>query len=130
MSLIICLSFLVTFVLSLILVPIVSKVTKRLGIIAHTNNRTIHKGIIARTGGYAIYASFLIGAMIFLKTDTQINAILLGGFVIFITGFYDDIHDLAPKYKMLGQLIAALIVILLVDFFKEFRYFFFSRGYQ
>lgn len=111
MSLVICLSFLVTFVLSLILVPIVSKITKQLGIIAHTNNRTIHKGVIARTGGYAIYASFLIGAMIFLKTDTQINAILLGGFVIFITGFYDDIHDLSPKYKMLGQLIAALIVI-------------------
>jgi len=89
----------------------VGKVSKKLGIIAHTNNRTIHKGIIARTGGYAIYISFLIGAMIFLKTDIQINAILIGGFIVFITGFYDDIHDLSPKLKMLGQVIAALVVI-------------------
>lgn len=111
MSLVICLSFIVTFILSLILVPIVSKVTKKLGIIAHTNKRTIHKGIIARTGGYAIYVSFLIGAMIFLKTDTQINSMLIGGFIIFLTGFYDDIHDLSPKLKMLGQIIAALVVI-------------------
>lgn len=111
MSLEICLSFIVTFIISLICVPFVSKISKKLGIIAHTNNRTIHKGIIARTGGYAIYASFLIGTMIFLKTDTQINSMLIGGFIIFITGLYDDIHDLSPKYKMLGQVIGALIVI-------------------
>lgn len=111
MNLEICFSFIVTFFISLILVPIVSKITKNLGIIAHTNSRTIHSGIIARTGGYAIYASFLIGAMIFLKTDTQINSILIGGLIIFLVGFYDDIHDLKPKYKMLGQIIAALIVI-------------------
>lgn len=112
MSLEICLSFIVTFLISLLLVPIVGKVSKKLGIIAHVNNRTIHKGIIARTGGYAIYISFLIGAMIFLKTDIQINAMLIGGFVIFMTGFYDDIHDLSPKLKMLGQILAALIVII------------------
>ncbi len=111
MNIDIILSFIVTFFISLVLVPQVNKITKDLGIIAHTNKRTIHKGIIARTGGYAIYISFLIGAMMFLKTDTQINSILIGGFVIFLVGFYDDIHDLKPKYKMLGQIIAALVVI-------------------
>lgn len=115
MSLEICLSFVVTFIFSLILVPIVGKVSKKLGIIAHTNKRTIHKGIIARTGGYAIYMSFLLGTMIFLKTDIQINAILIGGFIMFLTGFYDDIHDLSPKFKMLGQVIAALVVIVYGD---------------
>lgn len=115
MSLEICLSFVVTFLLSLALVPLVGKISKKLGIIAHTNKRTIHKGVIARTGGYAIYASFLIGTMLFLKTDTQINAILIGGFIIFLTGFYDDIHDLSPKLKMLGQVIAALVVIIYGD---------------
>lgn len=111
MSLEIWLSFVVTFIISLVLVPLVSKVSKKLGIIAHSNKRTIHKGIIARTGGYAIYISFLIGTMIFLKTDTQINAILIGGFIIFLTGFYDDIHDISPKLKLAGQIVAALVVI-------------------
>lgn len=115
MSLEICLSFVVTFILSLILVPTVGKVSKQLGIIAHTNKRTIHKGVIARTGGYGIYMSFLIGTMIFLKTDTQINAMLIGGFIMFLTGFYDDIHDLSPKLKLLGQIIAALVVIIYGD---------------
>lgn len=111
MSLEIILSFVVTLIMSIVLVPIVGRITKELGIIAQVNNRTVHKGIIPRTGGYAIYVSFLLGAMIFLKTDIQINSILIGGFIIFITGFLDDIYDLKPKYKLLGQILAALVVI-------------------
>ncbi len=111
MSVEIILSFMVTFVTSIILIPFVSKITTKLGIIAQVNNRTVHEGIIPRTGGYAIYVSFLLGAMLFLKTDTQINSMFIGGFIIFITGLLDDMYDLKPKYKMLGQIIAALVVI-------------------
>ncbi|EMD17617.1 hypothetical protein HMPREF9943_00049 [Eggerthia catenaformis OT 569 = DSM 20559] len=106
------LSFIVTFLLSLLIVPWIGKVTKRMGIIAHTNSRTIHKGIIPRTGGYGIYIAFLIGAMLFLKTDNQINSMMIGGLIIFLVGLYDDIHDLSPKLKMLGQIAAALVVII------------------
>ena len=105
------LSFGVAFLISLILVPVVGKATKQLGIIAHTNKRTIHHGIIPRTGGYAIYVSFILTAAFFLKTDNQINSMLIGGLIIFLTGFYDDIHDLPPKLKLLGQIAAACVVI-------------------
>lgn len=105
------LAFCVTFIISVILTPFIGKITKEMGIIAHTNSRTVHHGIIPRTGGYAIYVAFLIGAMVFLKTDNQINSILIGGLIVFLFGLYDDIHDLPPKMKVLGQVAAALIVI-------------------
>lgn len=105
------LAFCVTFIISVILTPFIGKITKEMGIIAYTNNRTVHHGIIPRTGGYAIYVAFLIGAMVFLKTDNQINSILIGGLIVFLFGLYDDIHDLPPKMKVLGQVAAALIVI-------------------
>lgn len=105
------LAFCVTFIISVILTPFIGKITKEMGIIAHTNNRTVHHDIIPRTGGYAIYVAFLIGAMVFLKTDNQINSILIGGLIVFLFGLYDDIHDLPPKMKVLGQVAAALIVI-------------------
>lgn len=105
------LAFCVTFIISVILTPFIGKITKEMGIIAHINNRTVHHGIIPRTGGYAIYVAFLIGAMVFLKTDNQINSILIGGLIVFLFGLYDDIHDLPPKMKVLGQVAAALIVI-------------------
>ena len=111
MDMSIILSFGVAFLISVLLVPLVGKATKQLGIIAHTNKRTVHHGIIPRTGGYAIYISFIVTAAYFLKTDTQINSMLIGGLIIFLTGFYDDIHDLPPKAKLAGQIIAALVVI-------------------
>lgn len=101
----------VTFIISFILVPLVASITKNLGIIAKVNERTVHSGIISRAGGYAIYIAFLIGATIFLKTDRQINSILISGFIVFLTGFIDDIYDLPPKLKLLGQVVAALVVI-------------------
>ncbi len=111
MDMSIILSFGVAFLISVLLVPLVGKATKQLGIIAHTNKTTVHHGIIPRTGGYAIYISFIVTAAYFLKTDTQINSMLIGGLIIFLTGFYDDIHDLPPKAKLAGQIIAALVVI-------------------
>ncbi len=116
------LSFIIAFCVSLALVPIVNRITTKLGIIAHTNHRTIHSGIIARTGGYAIYISFLITIMLFLKTDRQINSILIGGFIVFITGFYDDIHELSAKGKLIGQILAALVVMIYGDIYLKSFY--------
>ncbi|MBO6046408.1 MAG: undecaprenyl/decaprenyl-phosphate alpha-N-acetylglucosaminyl 1-phosphate transferase, partial [Erysipelotrichaceae bacterium] len=98
-------------VISLVSVPIIGKIAKKLNIIAEINKRTVHHGVIARTGGYAIYFSFIICAAWFLKTDQQINSILIGGFIVFMTGFIDDIYTLKPKQKLLGQILGTLVVI-------------------
>lgn len=111
MRLEIILSFVITMIVATILVPIVNSIGEKLGIIAVMNERTIHNKEITRIGGYAIYISFLLGTALFLKTDPQINAILIAGFIIFMVGLYDDIHDLSPKVKVLAELIAACIVI-------------------
>lgn len=107
----IIMAFVVTMVLSALFVPIVNSVGKKMNIVAKMNKRTVHKKEITRIGGYAIYISFIIGAVFFLKTDPQINAILISGFLVFMVGLYDDVHDLSPKVKLLIELIAAAIVI-------------------
>lgn len=112
MSMEIILSFMVTMFISVLLIPIVIRYGRKLDIVAKKNHRTVHKKEIVRIGGYAIYISFLLGCVIFLKTDSQINAILLGGFLVFLVGLYDDVYDLSPKIKFLVEVVASLIVIL------------------
>lgn len=107
----IMLSFIVAFIMSSLLVPIVKKIGIELDIIAHVNNRTIHKGKMVRIGGYAVYISFILCAFYFLKTDRQINSILISSFLIFLVGLYDDMNDLKPKTKVAVELLAATIVI-------------------
>lgn len=104
-------SYILTVIFSVILTPIVSKIGDKTDIVAKENNRTIHHGRIARIGGIAIYISFMLASCIFLKADRQINAILLAGFIIFMTGLIDDMVDLKPKIKLLGQFIATSIIV-------------------
>lgn len=124
MSLTVILSFVVTTIISACLIPLINKAAMQLGIVAHMNKRTIHTHEIARLGGYAIYISSLIGSVLFLKTDHQINAILIAGFIIFMVGLYDDVHDLSPKVKLIFEIIAAVIVIVYGEIYiKGFVYF-------
>ena len=112
-------SFVVTMVITALLIPIVMKIGAKLGIVAHKNKRTVHKVEVPRIGGYAIYISSIIGMVIFLKTDPQINAILIASFLVFFIGLFDDVHDLSPKTKLIVELIAALIVILYGDIYLK-----------
>lgn len=108
-------SYLSTLCLSAILVPFVNKAASALDIVAKENQRTIHHGRIARIGGMAVYLAFIIGAAIFLKADRQINAILVGGFIVFSIGFLDDIYDLPPKVKLLAEFVATTILVFYGD---------------
>lgn len=119
MNISLIMSFVVTMTISAMLIPVVVKMGRQLGIVAHKNKRTVHKIEVPRIGGYAIYISTLIGAVIFLKTDPQINAILIAGFLVFFVGLMDDAHDLSPKTKMIVEIIAALIVIVYGDIYLK-----------
>ena len=105
----------VSFAISFILSKIVIKLGLSLGAYAKENERTVHHGQIVRIGGLAIYFAFLISLMIFFKSDKTINAILTGSFIIFLTGFIDDLYDLKPLVKLFFQIVAAVYVVIAGD---------------
>lgn len=45
----------------------------------------------------------------------MMNSILIGSFILIITGIIDDIKPLKAYHKLVGQLIACLIVVLYGD---------------
>ena len=106
---------LISFALSFVFTLIVRKVGISLGAYAQENERTVHHGKIVRIGGLAIYFTFLISLIIFFRSDKTINAILVGSFIIFMTGFVDDLYDLKASVKFLFQLIAAVYVVIAGD---------------
>ena len=105
--------FVVPLIISFFTVPICKKIGLKLGIYAIENSRTVHQGKIVRIGGMAIYLAFIISMAIFMKADKTINGILLGGFVVFIGGLLDDIYDIKPLYKLIFQIVGAIIALTL-----------------
>ncbi|MBE6141187.1 MAG: undecaprenyl/decaprenyl-phosphate alpha-N-acetylglucosaminyl 1-phosphate transferase [Firmicutes bacterium] len=102
----------VTFIVSLILVPFVKKIAIHVNAIDLPNERKVHKRPIARMGGLAIFLSFLLGYVLYGELNTTMLSILIGGFLIILTGIVDDINPIKARYKFLVQIIAALIVVI------------------
>ena len=105
----------VTLLTSLILVPIVKKVAIHVNAMDEPNARKIHKVPMPRLGGLAIYLSFLLGYMLYGEVSTQMLSILIGGFLLILIGFIDDINSVPARYKLIVQIIAATIVVLYGD---------------
>lgn len=103
--------FIVPLVISALAIPLVKKIGIKCEIYAVENKRTVHSGIIPRCGGIAIYVAFVVGISIFMKADTQLNALLISSTIVFMSGLIDDMVDLPPRVKFLFQAIAAFILI-------------------
>lgn len=105
---------LTTFLFSALIMPFLKRIAHHIGAIdvprSEEGNRHIHKKPIPKLGGVGIFLGFLFGYMIFGSHSVKMNAILMGAFIIILTGIIDDIHDIRPRYKLIGQTIAASIV--------------------
>lgn len=104
------LMIIIPFLFTLLFIPCVKKIAEFIGAMDLPNERKVHKVPIARLGGLGIYGGFLIGYMIFGQQSIQMNAILIGSFIIIITGIIDDIRPVPAKYKLLGQLAGAAVI--------------------
>ena len=100
----------VTFLFTVFFVPCVKKIAQHIGALDIPNARKVHKEPIPRLGGLGIYFGFLLGYMLFGVESIQMNSILIGSFIIVITGVIDDISPIPAKYKFIGQLMAAAII--------------------
>ena len=104
-----------TFSISALIMPYIIKIAYHIGALdiprSDQENRHIHKKITPKFGGMGIFISFLVGYMLFGVHSIQMNAILIGSFFIILTGIADDIKSLSAKEQLVGQIIAALVII-------------------
>ena len=122
---------LVTFIASAILMQLMKKVAKHINAIdrprSDEGNRHIHKREIPKLGGLGIFLAFLIGYMIFGEPSIRMNSILIGSFIIVLTGMIDDIHEIKASYKLIGHIVAATVIVfyggILLDNISAFGYF-------
>lgn len=104
-----------TFLVSAILMPIMKKIAFHIGAIdvprKEEGNRHIHRKTIPKLGAVGIYLSFLFGYMLFGKESIQMNSILIGSFIMILTGIVDDIKSIRAHQKLIGQFIAASVIV-------------------
>lgn len=121
------------FFISLLLTPLVRFIAFRIGAVDNPNARRINKIPMPTAGGLSILISFLISTLLLLPQVIGPNIlgqtyfdfifpIAIGACIIAITGLIDDIKELSPKMKLIGIVLAALVVWAFTDFhFDSFK---------
>ena len=100
----------IPFLFVLAITPFINKVANHVGALDIPNERKVHKVPIPRLGGLGIYMGFLLGYILFGTMSLRMNAILIGSFIIIVTGIVDDIKPIPAKVKFLFQIVAASVV--------------------
>lgn len=99
------------FLFTLCITFYVKKIAKHIGAMDIPDARKVHTKPMPRLGGLGIFLGFLFGYMLFGVQSIQMNSILIGSFIIVLTGVIDDIKPLEAKTKLIGQILAACVII-------------------
>lgn len=105
-------AFLVAGVVSVTLTPLAARIARRVGAVDVPKERSSHERATPFMGGLAILAGVLVAGLLFMPGGEQTTAILGGAVLITVVGLVDDAVDLSPGVKLLGQLAAALVLVL------------------
>ncbi len=93
------------------------------GALDKPNRRSVHNDPIPRLGGLAIALGFYFGLFYFeviqqyfpqfgFYINMPSYPILLGSFIMLLTGVFDDIKGVTPKQKLMLQSVAAIVIII------------------
>lgn len=116
------LAFLIALIVAYIITPGVISLAIKMGAMDAPDPRKVHKKPIPRLGGVGIYLAFMVSVLFTVDITQEMLGLLIGGTVIAVVGIVDDFKNLPAKVKLLGQIIAACILVafdIRIDFISD-----------
>ncbi len=105
--------FILSLATSFFLMPFIMKLAYRFQLVDKPGLRKVHQKDIPRVGGVAIIIAFLLSNLIFSQNSEIVRGILVGGLIVAFVGLMDDFSSISPYTKFAGQIVAAVIGILI-----------------
>src|SRR5690349_10267441 len=109
-------AFLAAAAVTALLTPLTMRLAVAVGAVDEPRERGLSNRATPLLGGLAIFAGVLVAALVWLPAGFQKDAhlwhgLLLGAAVVTLVGAIDDRFDLPPWVKLVGQIVAAVIVV-------------------
>lgn len=121
------LAFIIATGVALLITPGVILLAAKTGAMDAPDARKVHKKPIPRIGGLGIYAAFMVTIVSLLNvvdvTDDvmfELTGLIIGGSLIVLVGIIDDYKNLPAKVKLVGQIIAAAVLVIGFDVHIDF----------
>lgn len=102
-----------TFIAGLVIIPIIRKIAIHFNLVDKPNYRKLHTNPVPLVGGISI--AFLLFLLLFLSGNFVIvfqkyMPLFLSAFVLLLVGVIDDKIDLSAKYKLVLQILLAVLM--------------------
>lgn len=111
------LAFGLSILISLLLIPLIRRGSLRRSYVARPREDRWHRAPTPVLGGVGIFAAFILSLLILSLIYGQRAEIrwglLAGSGLMFLLGVYDDLRPITPPAKLLGQILAATLVVFL-----------------
>lgn len=106
-----------SFVISFLIIPVIIKYSLEKNLVDIPGRRKIHKKVTPSMGGISIFLGFFVASLVWIDIThwKELRFILMALFIVFFIGVRDDLVPLRPFMKIIGQIIAALLLIMLFD---------------
>ena len=104
-------TFLLSTIVTIIVMPILIKLACKMNLLDIPNSRKIHCDPIPRIGGVAMALGAFVPIILWAPMNRFVIAVLIGSGVLVIFGLIDDKKNIGFKGKFIGQIIAAGIVM-------------------
>ena len=94
-------------------VPAIIRLSKAKGLYDQWDERKNHLEATSPLGGMAIFSGLIISFVFYSASlrNPALNSVLVGLFILFLTGVKDDLYPLQPYKKFFAQLLAVCIVV-------------------
>ena len=102
---------LIGFIAALILTYLVRWFARRYGFVAKPKSDRWHKKPTAMLGGTAIFLAVIIVYGFFVPKTTETLVVLAGSSFLFFVGLIDDVLQIKPYQKLIGQFIGVAIIV-------------------
>ena len=108
-------SFLSALLICYIAIPKLIFLAQKFKLLDTPEDRSSHKVCTPFFGGIAIFIGVIFSLLFWVDNFKNIQFILVSILIVFIVGVIDDLRPISPSNKLIGQIIAALIIIFLCD---------------
>lgn len=99
------------FAVSLVLTRVVRDFARAKGFVEKPKADRWHKKPTAMLGGIAVFVTSVASYFVFVDFSMQSLVVVVGASFLFAVGLVDDLYNIKPYQKLIGQLIGASIVI-------------------
>jgi UDP-GlcNAc:undecaprenyl-phosphate GlcNAc-1-phosphate transferase len=105
-------TLLISIIITIAIMPYSRELAIKLQALDKPGYRKVHEQVMPKCGGMAMAVGACVPIMLWAPKTHFVKGLLIGSLIIVFFGVADDIKDLSPNVKLLGQVMAALVVSL------------------